>query len=168
MIMNYNDIDSLAQNGFEGFKTIKSLMENDSCIPASKGIYMVICDSEAEPSFLPTGSGGHFKGKDPNVPVEMLQAKWIDQTKVIYIGKAGNITGGATLRSRLRQYLKFGQGENAGHWGGRYIWQLEGVRELMICWKVLPNEDPREEEKRLIRDFMQRYDGRLPFANLIL
>lgn len=167
MIMNYNDIDSLKQNGFEGFKTIKSLMENASCIPTQKGIYMVICDGETGPSFLPTGSGGHFKGKDPNVPDEMLQAKWIDQTKVIYIGKAGNITGGATLRSRLRQYLKFGQGENVGHWGGRYIWQLEGARELMICWKVLPNEDPREEEKRLIRDFMQQYDGLLPFANLI-
>lgn len=168
MIMNYNNIDSLKQNGFMGFKKIKFLMEDDSCIPAAKGVYMVIYDSEAKPSFLPIGSGGHFQGKEPNVPVGILQAKWVDQTKVIYIGKAGNVTGSATLRSRLRQYLRFGQGQNVGHWGGRYIWQLEKNRELMICWKVLPNEDPRKEEKRLICDFMQQYDKQLPFANLKL
>ena len=60
MIKNYNDINYLKQNGFKGFKTIKALMENDSCIPASKGIYIVICDSETGPSFVPTGSGRHF------------------------------------------------------------------------------------------------------------
>lgn len=164
--MNYNDINELKRNGFEGFKTIKSLMENDSCIPVEKGIYLIIYNKELTPSFLPTGSGGHFKGKNPNVPIELLKKKWVNNTKVIYIGKAGNITGSATLRSRLRQYLKFGQDENVGHWGGRFIWQLEESRELLICWKVLPNKDPREEEKKQIHDFMQQHEKKLPFANL--
>jgi hypothetical protein len=29
-----------------------------------------------------------------------------------------------------------GRGELAGHWGGRYIWQLSDSADLIAAWKV--------------------------------
>jgi hypothetical protein len=52
-----------------------------------------------------------------------------------------------TLRSRLKQYLKFGQGKNIGHYGGRLIWQLEHHSELVLCWLPMNEDEPRELEK---------------------
>lgn len=90
----------------------------------------------------------------------------MDDTIVVYIGKAGTATAQATLYSRLGQYLKFGQGENIGHYGGRYIWQLEDSHNLLVCWKKLPDNDPREVERKLIESFKLQYNGKRPFANL--
>ncbi|MBA4055428.1 MAG: hypothetical protein C0490_12000, partial [Marivirga sp.] len=65
-----------------------------------------------------------------------------------YIGKAGGANSSATL-----------------HYGGRYVWQLEKPRELVVCWKPTPNEDPRTLEKQLISEFVTQFAKR-PFANL--
>jgi hypothetical protein len=111
------------------------------------------------------GTGGHFKGKDPNVPLYELKDNWVDNAIVVYIGKAGNEVSSATLQSRLRQYFWFGQGKNIGHWGGRLIWQLKNSTDLVVCWKALPNSDPRTVEADLIRQFITKYSKR-PFANL--
>jgi len=35
--------------------------------------------------------------------------------------------------------MKFGQGSPTGHWGGRYIWQLEDYKKLIICSIKGPN-----------------------------
>lgn len=43
--------------------------------------------------------------------------------------------------------MSFGQGKPVGHWGGRLIWQLEDVKDLIVCWKVLEKEEPRDVEK---------------------
>ncbi len=159
------DIDSLKQNGFEGFLSVKFLRENPSMIPQMMGVYVVIYPQGQELSFLETGTGGFFKGKDPNVSIAELRESWVEGADVIYIGKAGGTASNATLRSRLIQYLKFGNGKNIGHWGGRYIWQIKNADNLMICWKTVIGE-PRDIESEMIEQFKHEHMGKRPFANL--
>ena len=161
----FKNIERLKENGFVGFKTIQELFEDSSSLPAVKGVYMIININQKKPAFLKAGSGGFFKGKDPNISLEDLQANWINNTHVVYIGKAGGGTSNATLKRRLGDYLKFGQGRNIGHYGGRLIWQLASYSNLIVCWKPLPNEEPRVVEAQLIKDFTTEYGNR-PFANL--
>jgi len=94
-----------------------------------------------------------------------LKAKWVSKAAVVYIGKAGGKRGHAALRSRIQQYLAFGRGEPVGHWGGRYIWQLKDSKDLLLCWRPTPRSDPRQWEKKLLRQFEETC-GKLPFANL--
>lgn len=155
------------EHGFEGFKTMKELMNGGrNLIPAQMGVYVVLRESDAAPVFLEEGTGGFFKGKDPNVLISELQANWVPNASVVYIGKAGGIGSSATLQKRLGQYLRFGQGANVGHWGGRYIWQLADSLDLVVCWKTLTDTDPRELENQMIADFKSIH-GKRPFANLM-
>jgi hypothetical protein len=164
-MVDFNNITSFREYGLTGFHGIQHLYGNLDVIPKEKGIYFVLYDHNDQPEFLSAGTGGHFKGRNPNVTIEKLNENWVDDTKVMYIGKAGGETGRATLQSRLKQYLKFGQGIPVGHWGGRLIWQIKNSGSLTICWKPLPDNDPREIEKNLIQDFLLQYGNR-PFANL--
>ena len=160
--------DYLQAQGFEGFKTMGELMDGaKSRIPVQKGVYVVLRESESVPQFLQEGTGGFFKGKNPNVSLAELEENWVAGTQVLYIGKAGGTGSSATLQKRLDQYLRFGQGANVGHWGGRYIWQLADSRDLVICWKVLTNAEPREVERQMIADFKAAHAGKRPFANLM-
>ena len=163
--MNFNNIDDIKKAGFVGFKTMQELFVDSSQLPAIKGVYLVLNLDKKIPSYLQIGTGGHFKGKNPNVSIQELKNNWVDKTIIVYIGKAGSDTSSATLKSRLRQYFGFGQGKNIGHWGGRLIWQLASSKNLVVCWKPLPNEDPRAFEGQLIKDFVTQFGNR-PFANL--
>lgn len=157
----------LQSQGFEGFITIGEMMDGlRTLIPAQKGVYVVLRESESDPQFLAAGTGGFFKGKNPNVSVAELKANWVEGTPVLYIGKAGGSDCSATLQKRLDQYLRFGRGANVGHWGGRYIWQLADSKDLVVCWKPLVNEDPRDVELRMTADFKAVHGGKRPFANL--
>lgn len=60
--------------------------------------------------------------------------------------------------------IRFGSGEAVGHWGGRYIWQLEDADQLLFCWKAYA--DAEQLEKALIAAFKKCHDGKRPFANL--
>lgn len=153
--------------GFEGFKSMGELMAGEkSQIPAQMGVYVVLRESDSEPQFLEEGTGGFFKRKNPNVSISELQSNWVEKTSIVYIGKAGGTSSSVTLNKRLGQYLRFGQGANVGHWGGRYIWQLQDSRDLIVCWKRLYSEEPREVEQQMIEDFKASHSGRRPFANL--
>ncbi|MEI6823358.1 MAG: hypothetical protein WCL51_15615 [Bacteroidota bacterium] len=163
--MDFNNLEQIKQEGFLGFKSLEDLIQSTDEIPKVRGIYFIIFLNEDKPNFLEIGADGFFKGKDPNVTIEKLNQKWVNKTKVIYIGKAGGEDSKATLKSRLNQYLKFGQGKNIGHYGGRLIWQIENHKELLICWKPLPNDSPRSIEYNLIQDFISNF-GKRPFANL--
>lgn len=149
--------EELLFNGFFGFKTIQELSTSKSLIPKQNGVYLIL-NLEKEIKFLEKGTGGYFKGKDPNVELDVLQKKWVDDTNVVYIGKATD------LQKRLNQYFRFGNGKNVGHYGGRYIWQLENSKNLMVCWKAL-EEESREAEKELSNLFMSKFN-KLPFANI--
>ena len=164
---DFYDLQTAKDDGFEGFLTIGELINNQAPIPDEKGIYMVIRDSVKLPKFLLEGTGGFFKGKNPNVAISELKINWVVGADVLYIGKAGSSTEVSTLNSRLKLYLEFGQGKNRGHYGGRYIWQLEDSLGLLLCWKEMPDDDiePADEESRLIAQFKAKYNKR-PFANL--
>ena len=163
--MDFNSIDELQDAGFTGFQTIRNLWGDHSCIPRDKGVYLVLNPARNDPDFIHPGAGGFFKGKDPNVSVDELTSNFVDGSVVVYVGKAGSPTGKATLYSRLWQYLRFGQGEDVGHRGGRYIWQLQNHADLQFCWKPTPDDDPREIEKQLIASYRDQF-GKRPFANL--
>ena len=164
--MKFNDIDEIKKAGFMGFKKMSELFACTYSIPKEKGVYLVLNPNQKSPIFLQTGTGGHFKGKNPNVQIDELKSNWVDDSLVVYIGKAGKEGSQATLQSRLRQYFRFGQGKNVGHWGGRFIWQLKKSEELIVCWKTLPTSDPRTVEAELIRQFVSEFTKR-PFANLV-
>ena len=156
----------LEQEGFSGFVTVGQLKKNIDIVPEEQGVYAVLYTKETEPDFLQRGTGGFFKGEDPNVPLSELKANWVEGADIVYVGKAGGEGSKATLRSRLSQYMKFGSGKPVGHRGGRYIWQLADADDLVICWKVL-STDPREYERQMIIDFKTAHDGIRPFANLL-
>lgn len=152
------EIEMYKNDGFKGFIPGKTLRSNASSVPSEPGVYIVVRDSECAPTFLATGTGGHFKGKNPNVDISELQDNYVDDSKVVYIGKANN------LSKRIGQLLCFGAGEAVGHWGGRYLWQLSDAEDLLIAWKETPGKEPRQVEKSMIEDFCARH-GKLPFAN---
>lgn len=165
MEIDFSNTEYIKKAGFTGFKKIRELWFDHKSIPDSPGVYLVLYDGPKQPDFLTIGTGGHFKGKDPNVSLQVLKFNWVDSAKVIYIGKAGGEGKKATLQSRLKQYLKFGQGYDIGHYGGRLIWQLKRSEDLVICWKPLLKDDPRSVEAELIQNFANHY-GKRPFANL--
>ena len=152
--------------GFTGFVTVADLWRDRlKQVPTLPGVYAFLRDSDAEPCFVEPSPAGHFKGRDPTVPFAELEGNWVSGSRVVYVGKAGKPGGKATLRSRLRQYLDMGYGKPAPHWGGRYIWQLADARELLVGWRPMPDESPRDVERELLARFVEEF-GRLPFANL--
>lgn len=155
--VDFNSINSIKDAEFGGFIPFDELLKQ---LPASNGVYMILRTGKEAPEFLVTGTGGHFKDKDPNVSIDVLNDNWIENTKVIYIGKATN------LKKRLSQYQKFGEGRNIGHYGGRYIWQIKNAMDnLIVCWKATIGEDEDKIETELIQSFRDQY-GKRPFANL--
>lgn len=158
------ELDEMTDNYKElllNFELLSSINTDSTAIPRTAGVYMVVYTEENMPEFLSRGTGGFFKGKDPNVSITELETNWVENTCVVYIGKAGT-----TLRKRLNQYLKFGNGQNIGHWGGRYIWQIKNSGNLLLCWKPTPDEDPETVETALIARFKEQHGGHRPFANL--
>ena len=163
--MNFNRIDDMRKEGFEGFVPICDLQALDCRdVPDSPGVYLVLRTTTSPPEFILEGTGGHFKGRNPNKAIACLKDRWVDGTVVTYVGKAGGL-GRATLLTRLRQFTRFGLGKNVGHWGGRYIRQLRDSRDLLVCWKVTGNLVPRDVEKELIGAFTKRH-SKPPLANL--
>ncbi len=162
--MNFASIDDIRHGGFKGFFAISAL-QTSQCreVPDVPGVYFILRLNRTPPEFLSEGTGGHFKGNNPTVPVKCLESRWVENALVLYIGKAG--PGRATLKSRLKTYVQFGQRKRVAHWGGRYIWQLHHSHDLLLCWKATADTLPRTEERRLIQEFQAVY-GEPPFANL--
>ena len=151
------DQEQLSTVGFVGFERLLDPALSRST-PTASGIYVVLLSPPMLGGFTQRSVGGHFKAKDPTVPVELLAAKYIDECETVYIGRATN------LRQRLGQLARFGQGEPVGHWGGRFMWQLERHNQLRVAWRI--EADPSQAEADLLDDFEASY-GRLPFANLV-
>lgn len=155
------EIENYRKDGFTGFVPVSKLRSAASLLPDSGGVYIVVRDSDNSPEFLANGTGGFFKGKNPNVGLEELESNYVAGSKVVYIGKA------TSLKKRVSQLLRFGAGSAVGHWGGRYLWQLADSDNLLIAWKTTPTTDPRAEEIKMLEEFVSRH-GKLPFANLTM
>jgi len=155
--MSNFDQQHLSQLGFVGFVPVRSPGRFASQIPSSPGVYAVTL-KQPTPEFLAISGGGHFKGKPPSVELECLDAKWVDATETLYIGRGGS------LRSRIDLLARYGRGEPVAHQGGRYLWQLAAHDRLCVGWRVDP--DPVGSERELLEMFEHEL-GRLPFANLV-
>lgn len=152
-------------NGFMQVGKIKDWENWIDKVPQKKGVYVIIRTSMDAPTFCKVGTGGFFKGKDPNINIEELAQKWRhSNNKILYVGRANYDDDNpkvakcaSTLKSRLKEYMRFGHGKKVGHKGGRYIWQLADAKELDVWYKVCDN--PQTVESELIK----KYE---PFANL--
>ena len=133
-------------------------------LPKVKGVYAVTRENDETPNFVEKGTGAFVKkdGKfvDPNVSTEELAKQWYyTNDKIMYIGRAGydNKPSESNIHDRVRTYMRFGNGKQAKHWGGRYIWQMEDVGEFDVWFMAC--DDPETKECKLINKY-------LPFANL--
>jgi hypothetical protein len=154
--------DELRREGFTGFHRFKDL--DLAKVPETAGVYVLLRESDDRPTFLERSRGGHFKGKDPTVPVEVLEARWIDGVHCVYIGKASH-TASTNLRRRLSDFRRYGRGQAVGHQGGRYVWQVADSDEYVVAWKATGSVDPREVERDLIARFLREH-GRQPLGNI--
>jgi hypothetical protein len=153
--------NALQSDGFGGFLTFDELRGQIGRAPTEGGVYVVLRASTDAVTFIDANPGGRFKGRDPTVATSMLREKWIRDCEVVYIGKANNI------QKRLKQYADFGAGRPVGHWGGRYVWQLEDSAALLVAWKRCePDDTAAALEARLVARFTDEHGGRLPFANI--
>ncbi len=142
--------------GFTGFLELRHLDRRDPRVPSAAGIYVVVLDGSG--SFREQSVGGWFKGRNPTVPASALVAKWCEATQTQYVGRAND------LRRRVAQLARFGRGEPVGHYGGRYLWQLQDSDRLRVAWREV--EDPISAETELLDEF-ESVMGQLPFANLV-
>ncbi len=154
------DRADLEAHGFVGWETVSALRgASVSPLPGEYGVYVVLTSASTRPTFLSASVGGHFKGKNPTVPVELLRAKWVTGTATVYIGKAEK----QTLHKRVGQLLAFGAGRPVGHWGGRYLWQLPASERLLVAWRS--HDRPGSLENLMLAAFVARW-GAYPFANI--
>ncbi|RYG23123.1 MAG: hypothetical protein EOO01_44555 [Chitinophagaceae bacterium] len=161
----FQSCKSIEEAGFTGFQTIERLWRDHSILPDKPGVYVILHPENASVSYMTQGVGGFFKRRNPNIAVEQLQSRWIDDCAVLYIGQAGGNGSTSTIKKRIKQYLDFGKSLPVGHYGGRYIWQLSHHPQLIVACKEIKGADARLEEKLLLTEFVNYY-GRLPFANI--
>lgn len=95
-----------------------------------------------------------------------LRSRWVPEASVLNLGRAGT-----SLRKRLRQYRKFGEGTGLNHKGGRSVWQLTDADRLTVAWRQFPvtfdGLSTRAAESGLIEQFQEAHGGARPFANRI-
>ena len=119
-----SESEQLRECGFEGFKTVRELMNSCRDIPKLMGVYVVLRERNDHPVILEKRPFDCQEKKYPSYPKAELENEWIEGTHIVYIGKAGGSGQKTELHKRLSTYIRFGQGKKAAHGGGRSIWQL--------------------------------------------
>ena len=87
--MDFGSIEGIERQGFSGFVAV-SLLRELACrqVPEAPGVYLILRLQPQPVIFLDCSTGGHFRGRDPAVPIQELQQVWVTGPIVIYIGKA--------------------------------------------------------------------------------
>ena len=164
--VGFNSIQSLLDYKFEGGVKISDWRECKKPDSLNKpGIYLIVRNSKTPFAFAKTIIDEAYKDKNSTATEQVLFKKWVPETCVVYIGKAGGSKYKQTLRKRLNQYMNYRDGKSKNHKGGRYIWHLEDCDELEIYWLELCAHEPVKVERALINAFLKKYD-QIPFANL--
>lgn len=162
--MDLDSVAGLRAAGFEGFVSVRDLRREDcASVPKENGVYVMVREGDAEPRFNLRGTAAFWRGQDPNVKPEVLAEKWVPGAIVVYVGRAAGTGVRGKLQQRIKRLLRFGEGKNVAHWGGRHVWQLADAYSLPVAWKVCA--DAAAEEAALLAAF-ERAHGALPFANL--
>lgn len=164
--MGFNSIQSLLDYKFEG--AVKVCDWKDFEKPKSldsAGVYLIVRNNGSDFEFEEQILGEVYQESNSKVPKSELSKKWVKETCVMYIGKAGGAKYKQTLRKRLDQYMNYRKGKSKNHKGGRYIWHLPDCDTLEIYWLKLCSHEPVQVERALINAFLVKYN-QLPFANL--
>jgi hypothetical protein len=110
--------------------------------------YRDACVASAQDSAIsggiPVGTGGRFKGRDPDVPIATLAAAWVPESSGLH--RQGRRAAPAS-RGRMP--------------ASALVWQLADAAELLVAWR-----EARRDERRLLERFAELHDGQRPFANL--
>lgn len=159
------DMQKLIEQGFEGFKTVRELMISCRDIPKEMGVYVVLREKNERPEILEKRPFDCQEEKYPSYSKTELEKEWVEGTHIVYIGKAGGSGQKTGLHKRLSTYIRFGKGKKAAHGGGRSIWQLSDALDLVVCWRILSDEEPCCIESDMIANFCKKHDGKRPFAN---
>lgn len=131
------------------------------------GVYALILPPECEVTFLTPNHTREARNVISPWEVERLKRKWVDGTRIVYIGLAGGRSA-RSLRQRLRDLLNHCGGKtsiNGPHRGGEILWQLVRYESLLL--RAMPTDGPpvpRDTERALLEAFMKLH-GALPFAN---
>ena len=89
--MNFACIHDIRRSGFDGFVTVSVLQAAKCCeVPNKPGVYLILRPNSLHPEFLNESVGRHFKGNNPTVTARTLEGRWVENTPVLYIGKAGH------------------------------------------------------------------------------
>jgi hypothetical protein len=162
----FDSVARLRDHGFEGFLSVAKLRDSRCLeVPVERGVYIVVRDHDGPPDFLTRSVAPHFRGKDPTLPPQKLNEKWVTGALVLYIGRACGPGVRSLLQQRVKRCIRFGEGRVVAHYGGRLIWQLRDHRSLLFAWATTPDQEPAAIEARLRAAFVATY-GRPPFANL--
>ncbi|MGJ3191786.1 hypothetical protein [Paenarthrobacter sp. FR1] len=156
---------TLIEDGFTGFRVFDEL--DLMRVPQGPGVFFILRPADFEPIFLSKSTAGTFKKKDPSLKREALEAEWLTDASVLYIGKASaGSQGNRGLRKQIQEFMDYGRGRPTVVWDARLIWQLRDAMDLVIAWKELPASEVNAAEAAYHAEFVATF-GRLPFANLV-
>jgi hypothetical protein len=157
------DRRGLEARGWKGFTALATL--DPSAVPDAPGVYVVLRSDATDPEFLPARPEATVRQAYSYAESD-LRSHWVLGANVLNIGRAGT-----SLRKRLRQYRKFGEGSGLNHKGGRSIWQLADADRLTVAWRQFPitfdGLSTRGAEAGLIEKFQEAHGGARPFANRV-
>ena len=156
----------LEQLGFRGFVALSKVRSRLDEIPDSAGVYAVIdrrC-RQLQLQLTARSLAGRYKGRAPTIPLRRLRLRLVRNACVVYFGKADGFSKRSCLPARINAYMRQGEGHQAGHWGGRAIWQIKDQSALQLAWLETSTGHASDIEKHLLAVFALVY-GRVPFAN---